>query len=299
MIITMPPPLSSPPPQFDAVPATLSRDCLQPSTENLDRDAISKLNVLTFRYSHYAQRRYRGWGSWGFTVLRTVYTPESDILFPLAMERLRPVVEYWCHWTRFPGMGASCQEYKVEDTTYNDELFRRFWLDVVEDREGLGGLDSSSGRDEGERFGMLAEYFRRWCEGTDTQSDTGDVRHKDPRFTSCLVVDGESLAALVQIPEEVPPLRCATTRAEKADWLGTGYPGWLWLVEARFMALPAEQREDVWGGSRTYPGWLRVEPRDLFSVWTGHWALNDSDREACLSHAKAPEGSGVYVYSPR
>ena len=72
-------------------------------------------------------------------MLRTVYTPESNALFPLAMERLRRVVRYWCHWTRFPGMGASCWGYEVEDASWNDEVFGRFWLDVVEDREGLGG----------------------------------------------------------------------------------------------------------------------------------------------------------------
>ncbi|KAK3897084.1 hypothetical protein C8A05DRAFT_39364, partial [Staphylotrichum tortipilum] len=147
---------------------------LTPPSENFDPDAIGKVKVLAFRYPRYAQRRYRGWGSWGFTVLRAVYTPESDMLFPLAMERLRRVVQFWCHWTRFTGIGASCEKYKVEDTSWNDEVFGRFWLDVVEDREGLGGLDSRSGGDEGERFGALAEYFRRWCEGVDTQSDTGD-----------------------------------------------------------------------------------------------------------------------------
>ncbi|KAK3899426.1 hypothetical protein C8A05DRAFT_18140 [Staphylotrichum tortipilum] len=295
----MPPLPPPPPPQFDAIPPTFSTNRLRPD-EKHDRDAIGKVTLLAFRYRRHAQRRYRGWGSWGFTVLRTVYTPESDVLFPLAMERLRRVVQYWCHYTRFPGIGASCEEWKVVDGSWNDEVFRRFWLDVVEDREGLGGLDSGSGGDEGERFGALAEYFRRWCEGVDTQSDTGDVRDKDPRFTSCLVVDGESLAALAQIPEEVPPLRCVATREEKADILGTGHPGWLWLVEARYMALPAEQREEgLWGsGSDAYPGWLRVEPCDLFSVWSDHWGLNDRDRALCLGYAEVPEGSGTYIYSP-
>ena len=106
----------------------------------------------------------------------------------------------------------------------------RGWGDFDSARSGGGGGGGEKDGDERARFGVLAEYFRRWCEGVDTQSDTGDARNVDPRFTSCLVVDGESLAALAQIPEELPPLRCAATREEKADTMGTGYPAWLWLV---------------------------------------------------------------------
>ena len=287
----MPPP--PPPPQFAAIPTTL-----QPDYEKHDRLAVGKMAMLANHYPHHSQHRYRGWGSWGFAVLRIVYTPESDILFPLAMERLREVVRWWCHYTRFPSFGASCKAWKVDDGSWNEEVFGRFWLDVVEDREGLGGLDATNSGSGGksERFGKLAGYFRRWCEGVDTLSDTGDVRDRDPRFTSCLVVDGESLAALAQMEEEVPLLQCAMTREEKAYSLGTGYPGWLWLVEARYMALPAERRKERWGGggSDTYPGWLRVQPCDLFSAWANHWNLNDGDRALCLGHAEVPEG--VYVY---
>ena len=301
----MPPP---PPPQFDPIPATFSRNRLRPD-ENHDRDAIGQVGQLASHYRRHAQRRYRGWGAWGYTVLRTVYTPESDVLFPVAMERLRALVRYWCHYTRFPAFGASCEKRKVVDEEWNEEVAGRFWLDVVEDREGLGGFggvgsgvgggEGEGGVDEPTRFGALAEYFRRWCEGVDTQSDTGDARNVDPRFTGCLVVDTESLAALAQIPEELPPLRCAATREEKADIQGTGYPAWLWIVEARYMALPAERRAEGWGGAGdAYPGWLRVEPRDLFPTWSDHWYLNDGDRALCLGHAEVSEGSGVYVYSP-
>ena len=64
------------------------------------------------------------------------------------------------------------------------------------------------------------------------------------------------------------------------------------------MALPAERRKEVWGGGDTYPGWLQVQPRDLFDTWGNHWDLNDGGRALCLEHAEVTEGSGVYVYSP-
>lgn len=107
------------------------------------------------------------------------------------------------------------------------------------------------------RFTALAEYFRRWCESVDAHSDTGDARNVAPRFTSCLVIDGESLAALAQI-EELPPLRCAATKRDMTKTMGAGYPAWLWLVEARYMALPAARREEgrYWREGDAYPGWL-------------------------------------------
>ncbi|KAK3897650.1 hypothetical protein C8A05DRAFT_19621, partial [Staphylotrichum tortipilum] len=244
-----------------------------------------------------------GWGAWGYTILRTVYTPEADALLPVLLERLRRVVRYWCHYTRFPAFGACCAQHRVDDGEPNEELFRRFFLEVVEDREGLAHLDrSASGEGEVARFTALAEYFRRWCQGVDTRSDTGDVRDVDPRFASCLVVDSECLAALAQIDVEPPPLRCAATREEKADIRGTGYPAWLWLLEARYIGLPAEKREQEFsswlGLDKAYPGWLRVEPRDLYDTWSDHWRLNDGDRGFCLMHEEVPKESGVYVYHP-
>jgi hypothetical protein len=286
----------------------------QQPNENHDGQAIGMLTLLSSHYERHVQRRYHGWGGWGYAVLRTVYTPESDVLFPLAMERLKAVVRWWVHYYRFPMFGPACEQRKVLDTRWNDEVADRFWLDVVEDKEGLEGFDSDGVVGVGEsgdetreretderaqelaRFEGLAEYFRQWCEGVDTQSCTGDVRDKDPRFTSCLVVDAESLAALAQMDEELPPLRCPATREEKAWIRGTGYPGWLWMVEARYMALPAERRRECRGdGGDAYPGWLRVLPEDLSPTWANHWSLNDGDRALCLEHVEKREGSRVYA----
>ncbi len=288
----MPPPS----PRFEPIPRDFGREL----PKKYDQAAVGMLNQLARDYWEHTppELRYHGWGGWGYTLLRTVYTPESDALFPVAIERLRRLVRYWCHYTRFPAIGAYCEEHRVDYDAPNEEVFRRFFLEVVEDREGLADLDSSAGGDETARFTALADYFRRWCQRV--EADSGHPRDMDPRFASCLVVDAESLAALAEIPDELPPLRCPANREEKADTLSTGYPAWMWLLEARYMAMPAGERDDgyPYGAlSQPYKGWLRVTPRALISTWVNHWQLN-GDRGYCLGHDEEPEGSGVFVYDP-
>jgi len=97
-------------------------------------------------------------GSWGYTVLRAVYTPGSDALFAAAVERLRRYVRFWCHQGRFRSYGERAEQLQIAFAEPNDEIVRRFHLDVVEDRERLAGLD-------GNPDGLLAEYFGRWVAG--------------------------------------------------------------------------------------------------------------------------------------
>jgi hypothetical protein len=70
-------------------------------------------------------------GSWGYAVLRTVYTPESDALFPVALARLTSYVQWWCRYLRFG------EESGVRFADTNEEVSRRLYFDVVEDRDGL------------------------------------------------------------------------------------------------------------------------------------------------------------------
>ena len=228
---------------------------------------------------------YYAAGTWGYTVLRTVYTPESDALFPAAIERLKRYVHYLCHHFRFPAYGPLCEREKVDFAEPSEELFRRFYVDVVEDREGLGHLDS--GGNSPERFIAIAAYFRQWLRGV----DMGDSSEKEPRFRSCLVIDSESLALLATLSDELPPLRCATSRQEKVDRVGVGDEAWLWLLEVRYMGQPDLHQHDP------YPGWLRVRPSGIKASWFTQVFLNDNDHWFCLWHDEQPEGSGIYYHS--
>ena len=222
-------------------------------------------------------------GSWGYTVLRTVYTPESDALFPAAMERLRKHVRFWCHEGRFPSYGERAEQKQITFAEPNDELVRRFHLDVVEDRERLAGLD-------GDADG-LAEYFRRWAAGVDVG---GHERGWDPRFCTYLVVDAESLASLAGIPDEPPPLRCARDLEEKRRFLAAGEGAWVWLVDA----LPLTGKEDGEDhGKDGHRGWLRVELSDIEVAWFDRlvrWICAD---QALFFRREKPPGSGLLYYS--
>ncbi|KAL2193944.1 hypothetical protein P885DRAFT_63492 [Corynascus similis CBS 632.67] len=268
-----------PPPIVQPIPDSYWREL----PEKYDRTAVGAFVELNNHFGRWQPLPFYAHGLWGYTILRTVYTPESDALFPVAMERLKRLVHYWCHYTRFPAFGALCEEWRVDYAELNEELFRRCFLDVVEDREGLAHLDSGGP----DRFIALADYFRQWVAGI----NTGPRPDKEPRFSSCLVIDSESLASLMESDNELPPLQCAATRKEKADVLRTGYPAWLWMIEAKYMTQPDERRD-------SYPGWLRVDPGYLHATWSSHLFLNDIDHWFCLGHKETPEGLGIYHHDP-
>lgn len=217
------------PPTFGRIPSNLWND--EPPAK--EHNATFRLRQLDQRLG-YSQGRAHG--TWDYTVLRTAYLVHARV--GRAVPRRdgppeAPHVRYWCHHGRFVDFGPLCEEYRVEFGEPNEELFRRFWLEVVEDREGLGNLDgggggggengdgsgSGSAQSVDDRFTALGDYFRRWAAGV----DRGLIPDVNPRFCTCLVMDSESIASLAALPEELPPLRCAVDIEEKRTFLGTSH----------------------------------------------------------------------------
>jgi hypothetical protein len=223
-----------------------------------------------------------GTSSWGYTILRTAYTRESDELFPIALERLMNQVHYWCHYTRFPAFGLVCAENRVDFDEPNKELLRRFYLEVVEDREGLGHLDSGS---DDARFVALGDYFRRWVEGAEKAGHPED----SPRFIVCLVLDSASIASLAELPEELPPLRCAANLEEKRESLGAGGGGWVWLLETDYMADP-----ELHNPGDGYRGWMRMEVSDIENSWFRRLTRGTA---TYITHEEREPGSGIYWFA--
>lgn len=286
-------------PTFGPIPPSLWGNN-PPATSSTARDNLRALNWY-IRNGH----RGRAHGSWGYTVLRTVYTPGSDALVALALDRLKRYVHFWCHHDRFPAFGARCEERRCDFAEPNDELFRRFYLEVVEDREGLAHLDGVSGDLDGdERFAALGDYFRRRVvagegegeEGGVAVADTGDRPEENPRYCVCLVLDSESAASLARLPERPPPLRCAADLGEKREFLGASAGGWVWILEADFTARdPDEEDEkDYYDPDDTYRGWMRAEVNEIMDSW---FSRVQREKAPCFWHKEREQGSGIYWYA--
>ncbi|KAK4194009.1 hypothetical protein QBC40DRAFT_322697 [Triangularia verruculosa] len=242
------------PPTFPPVPRSLFYP-RRPKTR--DNETALRLEALgASRHTTYAQHL------WGFTILRTVYTPESDALFPIAMRRL--------------------DAKAVTDGEPNEELAKRFYCDVIEDKDRLAGIQSDA-----EGFAKLRDYFREWLvsvgvqpdlppnhdDDDDDDDDTDDPdldpalepneSHDDPRFRSVLVVDEECLRSLIEeLSDETPPLRTAVDREEWLKYLRMGKKAWLWMLDTGYMT-----RDESQFSPPGFRGWFRLGPTELLWAW--------------------------------
>ncbi|KAK8001028.1 hypothetical protein PG991_013250, partial [Apiospora marii] len=146
--------------------------------------------------------------------LRTVYTPESDDLFPSAIAKLEKWLrQYYLHIGRFPMWGAQgeADHQKMADGSINDELGRRFRVELVQDaqRLNLPHLDRASQED----ICSLCDVFDAWVAsvGQDPQAECA----LSPRFCDCLAVDEAALRSLAAHPDEPPWLHVCATSEEK------------------------------------------------------------------------------------
>ncbi len=146
----------------------------------------------------------------------------------------------------------------------NNEIDRRLYFAVVEDRDGLAHLDSNGdGSSAEDRFAALGAYFGRWLAGV----DTGEDPENNPRYCVYLVLDSESMASLARLPEELPPLQCPVDDEEARVCFGTG---------------------------DSYHGWLRSAVYRLERSWVSRLTR---DSLPYFLHEERPEGSGVYYYT--
>ncbi|KAG9254340.1 uncharacterized protein F5Z01DRAFT_655157 [Emericellopsis atlantica] len=90
--------------------------------EGADVEARLHLQSLRHNYHHGVMNGIAheyAYGTWGFIVLRIVYTPESDHLFPQAIKKLKKWVHCELHAPRFCGCGAYGESRKMPNPVYN------------------------------------------------------------------------------------------------------------------------------------------------------------------------------------
>lgn len=270
-----------PPPTFGPIPEHLWRNRSQ--YQKRDRYAYLHLEQLQRQlWRADAPAPQYGIGSWGYTVLRTVYTPESDALFPEVLDRIKRCVHWATHSRRFPIFGPPCRERCIAYAEPNDEISGRFYLNVIEDKTNLEKL---AGPDH---FMALYDYFRQWLVGVGVDPDEPNPAYKSPRFRHFLVIDAESLQSLTTIPGETPPLRCAVDYQEKQQFVWWAQDAWFWLLDATVMPKP-ELHED------RYCGWCRIDCLQLEEDWFMDVRRSEED-PYYVERKEKPENSGVYYY---
>ncbi|KAK7911780.1 hypothetical protein PG985_014261 [Apiospora marii] len=195
------------------------RPVLIRNRDNEAMDCMWRLSQNMYKYPPGAYAR----GSWGYTILRTVYTPESDDLFPSAIAKLEKWLrQYYLHIGRFPMWGeqGEADHQKMADGSINDELGRRFRVELVQDAQKLNlpHLDRASQED----ICSLCDVFDAWV------ASVGQDPHAEcsisPRFCDCLAVDEEALRSLAAHPDEPPWLHvCATSEEKRVSTAATTY----------------------------------------------------------------------------
>lgn len=211
------------------------------------------------KLNHYCAASHYGC-TWGFTIYRTVYTPESDELFPKALEVLNKIVRRYTHvqidWIR-PVWNP--------DPAPNNELLRRFRNEVIEDPVALNNATVEA----------IAARFRAFAEEL---SPCPGYENEDTRYRVCLMVDEQAMRNLLLVPEYEERddkgaayfLCCPviSTWADEGDGLGV-----FWFYGA-WKLLPS-----LWFGLLDVPLYLVVtsDPVRPGVLWHAGLGAEDSD----------------------
>ena len=128
---------------LDFLPAAIAPPHLRINHEG--RRWVRQMLRLLNQQSHFHDRPY----TWGFTIFRTIYTPDSDERFARAVEELNQLAREYV-FDDLSGPHEPGQE--PFDPRPNEELARRFYCDVIQD---AATLDGATPDELGRRFDAL------------------------------------------------------------------------------------------------------------------------------------------------
>ncbi|KAK8036729.1 hypothetical protein PG994_015226 [Apiospora phragmitis] len=200
---------------FEEIPWELRTDSLMVPIPNRDANAMTCMLTLSDNLAIQPPGVYAR-GSWGYAILRTVYTPESNDLFPAAIAKLEVWMrKYHLHINRFPMWGeiGEAKHRNKANGSINDELGRRFRVELLEDKDrmDLPHLNRASHDD----IGSLCDVFDTWVASVGQDHPRDETTSISPRFCDCLVVDEEALRSLAALSEDPPQLHVAADCATK------------------------------------------------------------------------------------
>ncbi|KAF6824879.1 hypothetical protein CMUS01_10055 [Colletotrichum musicola] len=249
----MPNPETFPPPAGE-----LFKLYMHPSNRDKDREAMIRMYQLYDSYHRCARLGVAyAQGSWGYTVLRTAYSEESNAMWQQVLEKMkRWVTQYLIHIDRLRN--------NKPDASVTEKMARRFVLDVVEDRGGYSealrrhpDLTGTSQQD----IKLLVNIFEAWRADTLGDVDMETLGLYNPRFCDFLVIDEGSLRSLAALPEKTPhlgPVSCAERMARNALYENS----YVWLVDSR-----AAKRFQGVEGPVDYDGCMKLRVDDIYEAW--------------------------------
>ncbi|KAJ5141856.1 Mitochondrial carrier protein LEU5 [Penicillium atrosanguineum] len=174
---------------------------------------------------------------WGYIIYRTVYTAESDELWPIAMDKLAKVINYSID----SDFLAEIQYKEPEDPEPDadaERLVKETHKDVIfSDKQFWDGASTEQVRQH------FSEYLR-----ASKGRGTG-------RFEGCLLIDERSLKSIVASPDPQPWVKGRRTKKPSQPW------GFIGMIDGRYPENRYEPR---------YTGYMRVE---IFSLWNLYTAL--------------------------
>ncbi|KAH7251028.1 hypothetical protein BKA59DRAFT_523948 [Fusarium tricinctum] len=223
------------------------------------REIFSRLDqALTLRDGHRPLQ-------WGFAIIRTAYGPESDEQFQHALTLIGRIAQAWSDIEIADSKNqlAYVKENNIErlgnvsmevDTRLNIEFTRRYQNDILQDKQ----LDGAS-------VAMVRSYFNDWIASNNGTSVAGDVR-----FTTCIMLDAETLVQLAEAPQNLS--------SDSSEYFRSQY--WVKMVEAECGYEEAFR-------TRLYGRYDLAE----------YWFHRNSSRRLIV-HRKNPENPGVLYYGP-
>ena len=220
-----------------------------------------------------------------FQVFRTVYTEESNQLFPLAVEKLQRWITRWHVYTYcFRGYGERWKQWEIPNRSINDEIARRFRIEVIEDpnRLNIPKIKDATSQD----LETLCDRFSSWV-----VSVGGDPDYRDyattPRFLDFLVIDDDALRSLSLLGDEIPP---HTTARDIGEWRSrmSQSRAWLWFFDNQAIRDYEPGNTDP-----QYRGWMKIETYEIDDAWfTRAGLLNNESRS--IDCKEKGEGSGEF-----
>ncbi|KAK8029709.1 hypothetical protein PG993_011000 [Apiospora rasikravindrae] len=270
---------------FEDIPHELTTNALRPRILNRDTAAMDlmwRLHQNLFRQPPGTYAR----GSWGYTILRTVYTPESDELLPSVLAKLeRWMAQYHLHINRFPFWGelGEAEHKKMSNGSINDELGRRFRIELVQDEKKLNlpRLQHASQQD----ICSLCDVFDAWVAGVGQ-----DPRAEYPLSPPVLRLprDRRGLPTLARRDSggAAQVTRCCRLGREEGNvhlgchalWQGLHYcicsnftfqqmrccgDEFFWLLDTRAVRSFARNPDQP----PNYRGWMKVEVDMIINSW--------------------------------